>query len=117
LELTLARKGRGLFFSAREFLGVGFANILMSLALKIARVDASRLFIAMIIFSRTVLALAIAPSRIDDGRLTDSSSYYRTDWEEAGVVEASFVGTIDGFASMITVRVLVLVLPQVSLAT
>jgi hypothetical protein len=33
------------------------------------------------------------------------------------VVEASFVGTIGGFASIMTVRVLVEVLPQVSVAT
>jgi hypothetical protein len=33
------------------------------------------------------------------------------------VVEASLVGTIEGAASMITVRVLVAVLPQVSVGT
>src|ERR1019366_220028 len=78
LELTYARKGRGLFFSARAFLGVGFANISMSFALKIARCDASPpLFIAVIIFSRTDLALAIAPSRIDGGSLTDSGTGLR----------------------------------------
>src|ERR1019366_7040766 len=75
LELTYARRGIGLFFSARAFLGVGFANISTSFALKIARFDASPpLFIAVIIFSRTDLALAIAPSRIDDGSLTDSGN-------------------------------------------
>jgi hypothetical protein len=65
LELTYARRGIGLFFSAPVFLGVGFANISVSFALKIARLDASRrLFIAAIIFSRTDLALAIAPTRM-----------------------------------------------------
>jgi hypothetical protein len=49
----------------------------MSFALKIARFDASPpLFIAVIIFSRTDLALAIAPSRIDGGSLTDSGSHH-----------------------------------------
>ena len=74
MELTYARRGIGLFFSARVFLGVGFANISTSFALKIARFDASpSLFIAVIIFSRTDLALASAPPGIDDGRLTDGA--------------------------------------------
>jgi hypothetical protein len=75
LELILARKGRGLFFGARMFIGFGFANISMSFALKIARFAASLpLFIAVIIFSRTDLALAITRSRIDGGKLTDSGA-------------------------------------------
>ena len=37
--------------------------------------------------------------------------------EEEEAVKASFVGTIAGLASMMTVRVLVAVLPQVSAAT
>jgi hypothetical protein len=39
------------------------------------------------------------------------------DAEEDALLDASFVGTIGGAASMMTVRVLVLVLPQVSVAT
>ena len=37
--------------------------------------------------------------------------------EAGGVVEASFVGAVSALASTITVRVLVDVLPQVSVAT
>jgi hypothetical protein len=41
-ELTVFRKGRGLFFSTRAFfLGLGFANISMSLAFWTARFAAS----------------------------------------------------------------------------
>jgi hypothetical protein len=39
------------------------------------------------------------------------------DAEEDALLDASFVGTIEGAASMIIVRVLVEVLPQVSVAT
>ena len=39
------------------------------------------------------------------------------DGEEEAVVEASIVEMIEGAASMITVRVLVAVLPQVSVTT
>jgi hypothetical protein len=41
------------------------------------------------------------------------------DGEEDAVLDASFVGTMDGLASMmiVRVRVLVVVLPQVSVAT
>jgi hypothetical protein len=48
LELTYARRGIGFFFSARDFVGVGFANISTSFVLKIARFDAPPpLFIAV----------------------------------------------------------------------
>jgi hypothetical protein len=44
LELTFARKGRGLFFfAATVFFGFGFTNISMSLAFYRARFDASPL--------------------------------------------------------------------------
>jgi len=61
LELTVFRRGRGLFFFASFFfLGFGFANISMSLAFRTARFAASLpRFIAAIILSRTDLALAI----------------------------------------------------------
>src|ERR1035437_3545349 len=96
LEFTYARKGRGLFFSARVFLGVGFANISMSFALKRARFDASPpLFIAVIIFSRTDLALAIAPSRIHDGRLTDSVNRCLLRYCAVGV-EVAITPALDG---------------------
>jgi hypothetical protein len=59
LELTLDRKGRGLFFGARNLIGLGFA---MSLTPKTERLDASpSLFIAVIILSRTDLALSVPP--------------------------------------------------------
>jgi hypothetical protein len=68
LELTYARRAIGLLFIARAFLGVGFANLSISFALKMARFDASPpLFIAVIIFSRTDLALAIAPPELTVG--------------------------------------------------
>jgi outer membrane biosynthesis protein TonB len=56
-ELTVFRKGRGLSFSMRAFfLGLGFANISMSLAFWTAHIAASPpRFIAAIILSRTDL--------------------------------------------------------------
>jgi hypothetical protein len=66
-ELRSLRKGAGLFFSTRFFLGRGFANTSISFFRKPA---VSPRFIAAIILSRTDLALVITPSRT--GRLADS---------------------------------------------
>jgi hypothetical protein len=60
LELTFFRRGVRLFFTTRVLLGLGFANMSMSLAFWTALFAASPpRFIAAIILSRTDLALAI----------------------------------------------------------
>jgi hypothetical protein len=76
-----------------------------------------------IIFSRTDLALAIAPTRINDGRLADSENRCLLRYCAVGV-EVAITPALDGevvatfgLATIITVRVLVAVLPQVSVAT